>query len=114
MSNNKIIYQQIRNATVKVAFHGQTFLVDPYFIKKGGSGCFQIAPKPEMRKIKNPMNELPIPIKEIIKDIDAVIITHTHGDHWDEIAAENIPKSVPIFVQNDFDKNLDKTKDLKM
>ena len=41
MSNTKIIYQQIRNATVKVAFHGQTFLVDPYFIKKGAQAAFR-------------------------------------------------------------------------
>ena len=52
------------------------------------------------------MNELPIAISEIIKDINSVIITHTYGDHWDEVAAKNIPKSLPIFVQNKSDKNL--------
>ena len=32
-------------------------------------------------------------IKEIIKDINAVALSHTHGDHWDDVAAKNIPKS---------------------
>lgn len=106
MSDNKIIYQQIRNATVKIKYHGQTFLVDPYFRPKGDDGCFQIAPKPELKKLKNPLNELPLPINEIIKDIDGVILSHTHGDHWDDVAAKHIPKSIPIFVQNNSDKNL--------
>ena len=106
MSDKNIIYQQIRNATVKIKYHGLTFLVDPYLVPKGASGCFAISPKPEMKKIKNPMNDLPMPIKEIIEGVDAVIVTHTHGDHWDEDAAKNIPLNIPIFVQNNFDKNI--------
>ena len=106
MSNNGIIYQQIRNATVKITYKGVTFLVDPYFRPKGEDGCFQIAPQPELKKLKNPLIELPMPINEIVKNIDGVILSHTHGDHWDNVAAENIPKSVPIFVQNKSDQNL--------
>lgn len=44
--------------------------------------------KTRNEKIKNPMNDLPFPIAEIIKGVDAVIVTHTHGDHWDEDAAK--------------------------
>ena len=55
-----------------------------------------------MKKLKN----LQFPISEIIKDIDAVILSYTHGDHWDYIAAKNIPKQTPIFVQNNSDKDL--------
>ena len=50
-----------------------------------------------------------MPIDKIIKNIDGVILSHTHGDHWDNVAAKHIPKSVPIFVQNKSDKNLLKT-----
>ena len=85
MRSNGIIYQQIRNATVKITYKGTTFLVDPYFRPKGEDGCFQIAPKPELKKLKNPLNELPFPINEIVKNIDGVILSHTHGDHWDRI-----------------------------
>ncbi len=42
-------------------------------------------------------------INEILKRVDAIIVTHTHGDHWDEDAAKNIPINIPIFVQNESD-----------
>lgn len=32
--------------------------------------------------------------------MDALIVTHTHPDHWDMAAQESIPKDLPIFVQN--------------
>ena len=34
------------NIPVKIVYKGITLLFDPYFVPKGGSGCFQIAPKP--------------------------------------------------------------------
>jgi hypothetical protein len=49
--------------------------------------------------LKNPLNDLPFPIEEIIKNIDAAIITHTLGDLWDDYADKNIPKSVPILFK---------------
>ena len=73
MSNKNVIYQQIRNATVKIKYHGLTFLVDPYLVPKGATGCFSISPKPEQKKIKNPTKDLPIPINEIIKGVDQLL-----------------------------------------
>ena len=52
------------------------------------------------------MVDLPLSIKEIIKGIDAVIVTHLHEDHWDECASKSIPKNIPIFVQNTEDKKI--------
>ena len=40
-----------------------------------------------MKKLKNLLNELPFPITQIIKDIDAVILSQSHGDQRDDIAA---------------------------
>ena len=53
-----------------------------------------------------PLNDLPMTVKEIIKDIDAIIISHTHYEHWEEHAAKAIPKNIPIFVQDSADKKV--------
>lgn len=41
-----------------------------------------------------------MPINEILKEVDAVFVTHTHGDHLDEDIEKNIPINISIFVQN--------------
>jgi L-ascorbate metabolism protein UlaG (beta-lactamase superfamily) len=33
-------------------------------------------------------------VDNIIKDVDAVIVTHLHYDHWDEAAKEVLPKDM--------------------
>ena len=36
--------------------------------------------------------------EDTFKDVDAIILTHTHEDHWDEVAQKILPKSIKIFV----------------
>jgi len=45
---------------------------------------------------------LPIPLDNII-NVDAVIVTHLHSDHWDDVAKARLPKSLPIFAQDEQD-----------
>ncbi len=45
-------------------------------------------------------------VHEIIKDLDAVILTHLHLDHYDEIAKQVLPKGIKVFVQNEQDAKL--------
>lgn len=92
-------YQHIRNVTAKIEYAGQTFLVDPYLAEKGRY-------LPPNAKVANPLIEMPIGIDELLDGVDAVIVTHTHPDHWDEVAAQRIPKDLPIFVQNAGDARL--------
>jgi L-ascorbate metabolism protein UlaG (beta-lactamase superfamily) len=49
--------------------------------------------------LRIPMVELPFSPAEILKDVDAVLVTHTHRDHWDAAATEVVPKTLPIFCQ---------------
>ena len=92
---------QIRNATVKINYGGKVFLVDPMF-----------APKDSYKGFKGTLNshlnwprvELPFSTNEILKDVDAVIITHTHLDHLDETAIKAIPKDILMFSQDEKDK----------
>ena len=41
-----------------------------------------------------------MPLAEILQ-VDAVIATHLHFDHFDKVAMEKIPKSMPVFTQEE-------------
>ena len=41
-----------------------------------------------------------------ILSVDAVIVTHTHPDHWDEAAVSRVPKHLPLFDQHEGDAEL--------
>jgi len=89
--------QQIRNATVKITYGDTTFLVDPMLAKKGTYPGFEGTYRSNLR---NPLVDLPMSEQEVLAGIDAVIVTHTHLDHWDDAAQELLPKDIPLFVQN--------------
>jgi L-ascorbate metabolism protein UlaG (beta-lactamase superfamily) len=92
-------FKQIRNATIKVEYAGTTFLIDPMLSQKGTYPGFEGTYNSQLR---NPLVELPMPLSEVIK-ADAVIVTHTHLDHWDDAAKRSLPKNIPIFAQNEED-----------
>lgn len=95
--------QQIRNATVKITYGDTTFLVDPMLAEQGAYPGFEGTYRSELR---NPLVGLPIPAEDVIDDMDAVIVTHTHLDHWDAAAQELLPKDIPLFAQNAADAEL--------
>lgn len=90
----------IRNATLVVEYAGKKFLVDPFLAEKGTLPPFPAFTKNEQY---NPLVQLPISLEDLIKDVDAVIVTHLHYDHFDEAAKEVLPKNVKMFVQNEED-----------
>ncbi|MER0468958.1 MBL fold metallo-hydrolase [Bacillus cabrialesii subsp. cabrialesii] len=92
--------QQIRNATLVVKYAGKTFLIDPMLAEKGAYPPFPHAPRQDQN---NPLVELPAAVDHIINNIDAVIVTHLHLDHWDEAAKEVLPKDIKLFSQNEED-----------
>lgn len=55
--------------------------------------------------LTNPLVDLPIRLSEIA-NVNAVIVTHTHLDHWDDAAKSELPKNLPVFVQNGNDRKL--------
>ncbi len=96
-------YQHIRNATAKVEYGGQTFLIDPFFAPKGSMEGFKGTFNNQARM---PLVDLPMSPQDIVKGVDAVIVTHTHDDHWDKAAQQVIPKNLPIFAQHEADARL--------
>ena len=95
--------QQIRNATAKISYGGKTFLVDPFLAKKGTYPGF---PGTFNSQLRNPLVELPMPVSEVMSGVDAVIVSHTHLDHWDGGDHKFIPKALPLFVQDETDAKL--------
>lgn len=90
---------QIRNATLRIDYGGVRFLVDPMLAERHSFPGFPGSVNSEQH---NPMVHLPLPIADIV-DVDAVIVTHLHEDHWDQAAQDALPKDLPVFAQNDTD-----------
>ena len=82
-SKNTDSYQHIRNATGRLNYAGKTFLIDPMLAEKGRYAGFEGTLNSHLR---NPLVELPMKAEDTFKDVDAIILTHTHEDHWDEVA----------------------------
>jgi len=95
--------QHIRNATTKIDYAGKTFLVDPFLAKKGAHPGFEGTFRSHLR---NPTVELPMSVEDVLKGVDAVIVTHTHLDHWDGDKHQQLPKGIPLFVQNEADAKM--------
>ncbi|QKS69972.1 MBL fold metallo-hydrolase [Paenalkalicoccus suaedae] len=90
--------QLIRNATLVVKYGGKTFLVDPFFSDKGAFPAFQHT----ANQLPNPLVNLPVPVSELLH-VDAVLVTHLHPDHFDDVAIRELPKDMPIFAQSEQD-----------
>ena len=85
----------LRNATSRIHYGGRTILLDPYLSDAGALPAFNNTPNPR----RNPLVPLPMPARDVVAGIDAVLLTHTHVDHWDVPARELLPKGTPIFTQ---------------
>lgn len=91
--------QQIRNATLKIQYGTQTILLDPWLQDKG-TGFSAKTVNTDMAGIKNPMNDLPMPVSIILDGVDFCLVTHIHPDHF---TPDYLPKDLRILVQNDGD-----------
>ena len=109
-ANAEISYQHIRNATAKIEMAGSTFLVDPYLAPKGSYAGFEGTVNSQKR---NPLIDMKEPVEKVLEGVDAVIVTHTHADHWDEYAQKVLPKTLPIFVQNAGDARIIRSQGFK-
>jgi L-ascorbate metabolism protein UlaG (beta-lactamase superfamily) len=92
--------QLLRNATIVVEYAGKKFLIDPMLAEKGTYPPFPSSPRQDQN---NPLVSLPTSIDNILQNIDAVIVTHLHLDHWDDAAKKVLPKEIKMFAQNEKD-----------
>src|SRR6195952_5529838 len=81
----------IGNATNLIRFGGLTLLTDPNFLHRGqraylGYGLFS-------KRLTEPalsIAELP--------QLDAVVLSHLHGDHWDRVAHRGLDHDLPVIT----------------
>lgn len=109
-SAHKLDLQQVRNATVKITYGDTTFLIDPMLAKKGAYPGFENTYRSNLR---NPLVDLTESPEQVIAGVDAVIVTHTHLDHWDDAAQKALPKDIPLFAQHEEDAQLIRSQGFK-
>ena len=88
---------------MKITYADTTCLIDPMLAKKGTYPGFEGTYRSYLR---NPLVELPMPAEAVFGDVDAIIVTHTHLDHWDDAAQALLPKDIPLFTQHETDAEL--------
>ncbi|OBH90470.1 MBL fold metallo-hydrolase [Mycobacterium sp. E2733] len=79
----------VGNATTLIAAGGLTLLTDPNFLHRGqhaylGHGLVS-------KRLKEPalrIDELP--------PVDAVVLSHMHGDHWDRVSQKGLDHDLPV------------------
>ena len=85
----------VRNATCRIQYGDKTLLLDPWLGDVGSYPAIRNVPDPR----PNPLVGLPMPVAEVLAGVDAILLTHTHFDHWDTSERNRVLKSATVFVQ---------------
>ena len=88
---NGTTVQLIRHATLQITIGGHSFLVDPMLDEQGA--------RPPIPNTPNDRPNPLVPLPDVDLAADAVVVTHTHVDHFDEAAAERLSPDLPVFCQ---------------
>jgi L-ascorbate metabolism protein UlaG (beta-lactamase superfamily) len=84
--------QLIRNATLRITYNKRVFIIDPYLAPKHSQ-------EPLIGKSRNPLVDLPCPAEEVVADVEMVLVSHLHPDHFDGLAQQLLPKSIQLYCQ---------------
>ncbi|NUM36676.1 MAG: MBL fold metallo-hydrolase [Candidatus Brocadiae bacterium] len=91
---NSFKVQLARHATLLITVGQSKILVDPMF-----SECASHPPIPSTpNQVKNPLVPLAVSLPELLA-VDAILLTHTHFDHFDDVAKKMLPRNIPLFCQ---------------
>lgn len=81
--------QLVRSATLIVEMAGTRLLIDPWLAEKGAGRSYS-------GRAQSPLVDLPLPVGHILDGIDAVLVSHLHSDHFDDVAQRILPKDMPV------------------
>ncbi len=89
----------IGNATCLVRYAGFTFLTDPNFLHQGDHAKLGYGLRSE--RLMEPAMTI-----DQLPPLDFIVLSHHHGDHFDEIAARDLDRNVPIITNKHAAKKL--------
>jgi len=91
----------IGNATTLISGGGLTVLTDPNFLHRGQHAYlgYGLVSK-RLREPACSVDELP--------PLDAIVLSHMHGDHWDRVAQRGLDHDLPIFTTTHAARRLQK------
>jgi L-ascorbate metabolism protein UlaG (beta-lactamase superfamily) len=86
----------LRHATVLIDIGGQRLMVDPHLDPAGTRAPVRGTPQER----PNPLVELPVTPAEAVEGVTAVLLTHTHVDHFDAAGVTTLlPLGLPWLCQ---------------
>lgn len=81
--------QLIRSATVRIRAAGRVLLIDPYLADVHAGFSYA-------GRLRSPLVPLPMPVDDLLRDVDAVFVSHLHSDHFDAAARAVLPRTMPM------------------
>jgi glyoxylase-like metal-dependent hydrolase (beta-lactamase superfamily II) len=81
----------IGTATTLIRYAGFTILTDPNFLHAGDHA--HLGYGLTSARQTNPAIEI-----EGLPRLDLCVLSHLHGDHWDHVATEKLPKALPVIT----------------
>lgn len=92
--------QLIRHATMVIGVRDQQILLDPMLSPPGIMSAI-----PGVKNTDdNPLTPLPVEMAALLNP-SVILLTHTHRDHFDAVAMEALPSTIPLLCQpTDVDK----------
>jgi L-ascorbate metabolism protein UlaG (beta-lactamase superfamily) len=97
--SNQGSVQFIGNATVLIRYGGMTILTDPTFIHRHER--VSIGYGMHSTRLTDPAMEI-----SDLPPLDLIVLSHFHGDHFDQVAERDLDKSVPIVTNREAAKEL--------
>ncbi|WP_222264660.1 MBL fold metallo-hydrolase [Modestobacter marinus] len=89
------------NATTLLRLGPFTLLTDPNFLHRGQRAHLGYG-------LRSKRLTDPALVPALLPELDAVLLSHMHGDHWDRVATRSLPKETPVVTTPEAARCLDR------